>query len=194
MTDLPKIGKPATGALATVGIDQVEQLTGVTKANLANLHGVGPKAIKILEEYMLELGLSFDAGGSAWPKVPFFLRGDLACDNAPKRRIARDVAVGLYAQGFAGQETALVADDVIYRAPYTGLTLVGRDLVVEGFVGVADVSSMEVFQILSHGKEAALHGRITDKRGSVTYFAMFFEFVGHKKDAPISKIVHYQQI
>ena len=63
MTDLPKIGKPATGALGTVGIDQVEQLTGVTKANLANLHGVGPKAIKILEEYMLELGLSFNAGG-----------------------------------------------------------------------------------------------------------------------------------
>lgn len=194
MTNLPKIGKLAKEALATVGIDQVEQLTGVTKANLANLHGVGPKAIKILEESMLELGLSFDAGGSAWPKAPFFLVGDLACDNVPKRQFARDVAVGLYAQGFAGQDPALVSDDVVYRAPYTGVELVGRDQVVEGFVGVADVSSMEVFQILSHGKEAALHGRIADKRGGMTYFSIFYEFTGHKKAAPISKIVHYQQI
>ena len=42
MTDLPKIGKPATNALATVGIDQIEQLSSVTKSNLAHLHGVGP--------------------------------------------------------------------------------------------------------------------------------------------------------
>ncbi|MEY8371769.1 DNA-binding protein [Aerococcaceae bacterium 50-4] len=192
MTDLPKIGKPATAALATVGVDQVEQLTHISKTNLAKLHGVGPKAISILEDTLSDLGLSFTSEASDWPDTPFFLIGDLSCDNAPKRRIARDLAVGLYAKDFSRLD-ALLTDDLVYMAPYSNLTYRGKDQVKSEFVGIADISSMEVFQILSHGKEAALHGKITDKRGATTYFSMFFVFAGHKKDSAIREIVHYQQ-
>lgn len=102
MTDLLKIGKPATNALAMVGIDQIEQLSSVTKSNLAHLHGLGPKAIEILEKSLLELGLSFSLVSSDLPELPFFLiGGDLAGDNAPKRRIVRDFAMSLYAKGFS---------------------------------------------------------------------------------------------
>lgn len=192
MTDLPKIGKPATAALTTVGIDTIEQLTHISKTNLAKLHGVGPKAISILEDTLSDLGLSFTSEASDWLDTPFFLIGDLSCDNAPKRRIARDLAVGLYAKDFSRLD-ALLTDDLVYMAPYSNLTYRGIERMKSEFVGIADISSMEVFQILSHGKEAALHGKITDKGGVTSYFSMFFVFAGHKKDSAISEIVHYQQ-
>jgi hypothetical protein len=57
-SDLPKaIGKPATRALAGVGINSLKDLTGRTAAELLALHGVGPKAIRILTETLAERGL-----------------------------------------------------------------------------------------------------------------------------------------
>lgn len=56
---LPKIGNPATRALATVGITRLSQLTKVSKAYLLRLHGVGPKAVGILEEALAARGKAF---------------------------------------------------------------------------------------------------------------------------------------
>ena len=59
-TDFPReIGRPATGALAVAGYTHLEQLTRVTKAELLKLHGVGPKAIRILRETLEAQGMSF---------------------------------------------------------------------------------------------------------------------------------------
>jgi len=59
-TDFPKsIGRPATGALLAAGYTRLEQLTQVREADIKRLHGVGPKAIKILRETLAEKGLSF---------------------------------------------------------------------------------------------------------------------------------------
>lgn len=59
-SDLPtSIGKPATRALVGAGYTQLEQLTGVTEADLLKLHGVGPKAVRILREALAAHGLSF---------------------------------------------------------------------------------------------------------------------------------------
>jgi len=58
--DLPRgIGKPATQALALIGLHRLEQLTKVSEAELLQLHGVGPKAIRVLRESLAERGLSF---------------------------------------------------------------------------------------------------------------------------------------
>src|SRR5690242_15715553 len=46
--DLPKIGAPATRALQSTGITRLKQLTKVTEAELLQLHGMGPKAVRIL--------------------------------------------------------------------------------------------------------------------------------------------------
>ena len=43
------IGAPATRALAGVGCTTLEQLAGVPRAELAALHGVGPKALVLLD-------------------------------------------------------------------------------------------------------------------------------------------------
>lgn len=66
-SDLPRIGKPATQALKLAGYTHIRQLTRVTEAELAQLHGVGPKALRILRESLKEQGLSFKSGRSDKP-------------------------------------------------------------------------------------------------------------------------------
>ena len=55
-SDLPKIGKPATRALAAIGITTVAQLKKkLSEPELLALHGVGPRAIKILADAGIKL-------------------------------------------------------------------------------------------------------------------------------------------
>ena len=46
---LPKIGTPATRALNSAGYTSLRQLAGVPRAELAKLHGMGPKALELIE-------------------------------------------------------------------------------------------------------------------------------------------------
>jgi hypothetical protein len=46
---LPKIGAPATRALNNAGYTTLRQLAGVPRTQLAALHGMGPKALGIIE-------------------------------------------------------------------------------------------------------------------------------------------------
>ena len=58
---LPRIGAPATRALTAAGITTLTQVSGTTERELLAMHGVGPKAIRILCEAMSERGLRFAA-------------------------------------------------------------------------------------------------------------------------------------
>ncbi|ASZ12295.1 hypothetical protein KTO58_13240 [Chitinophaga pendula] len=58
-TPLPKIGQPATRALNAAGYYTLEQVSGTTSRQLLAMHGIGPKAIRILEEAFKLHGLSF---------------------------------------------------------------------------------------------------------------------------------------
>jgi hypothetical protein len=56
---LPKaIGAPATRALAAVGYTELSQLDGVPIGKLKALHGVGPKALRLLQVALEESGKS----------------------------------------------------------------------------------------------------------------------------------------
>lgn len=57
--DFPNIGSPATRALQHAGYTQLKQLTKLSEAQLSQLHGVGPKAVRILKETLKANGLSF---------------------------------------------------------------------------------------------------------------------------------------
>jgi DNA integrity scanning protein DisA with diadenylate cyclase activity len=57
--DLPKIGAPAKRALVNAGYTNLEGLADVSEIELLKLHGMGPKAIRLLREALEELGLSF---------------------------------------------------------------------------------------------------------------------------------------
>ena len=56
---LPRnIGAPATRALTAAGYTELRQLAGVPVAELEKLHGVGPKALRLLQEALEQQGLS----------------------------------------------------------------------------------------------------------------------------------------
>jgi hypothetical protein len=57
LDELPRIGRPATAALQLAGYTGLGQLAGVPRATLAALHGVGPKALRILDEALAAHGL-----------------------------------------------------------------------------------------------------------------------------------------
>ena len=65
MTDTPvtefpeRLGKVARRELAGHGYTRYDQLTRVSARELLAIHGVGPKAIRILEEELAARGLSF---------------------------------------------------------------------------------------------------------------------------------------
>lgn len=46
----PGIGAPARGALTAAGYTRLGQLTQLSEQELLRLHGVGPKAVRILRE------------------------------------------------------------------------------------------------------------------------------------------------
>jgi helix-hairpin-helix protein len=57
--DFPKgIGAPATRALLGAGYSRLEQLADEPVAELKKLHGMGPKALRILQEALEEAGKS----------------------------------------------------------------------------------------------------------------------------------------
>jgi hypothetical protein len=61
--DLPAgLAKPARRALAAAGYTRLEQLAGVSEAELAKLHGMGPKALQQLRQALSDRGLSFADG------------------------------------------------------------------------------------------------------------------------------------
>jgi Helix-hairpin-helix domain len=57
LDELPKIGAPATRALNNAGYTSLRQLVGVPRAELAKLHGMGPKALRIIEDNLANQGL-----------------------------------------------------------------------------------------------------------------------------------------
>lgn len=62
-TEFPtRMGKVAPRELALHGYTRYDQLTSVTATELLRIHGVGPKAIRILSEELIARGLTFADG------------------------------------------------------------------------------------------------------------------------------------
>ncbi len=59
ITDLPKVSAPALQALHTIGVATLEQLARYSENEIAALHGMGPKGVRILKAALAEKGLSF---------------------------------------------------------------------------------------------------------------------------------------
>ncbi len=61
MTSLPAVGRPAANALELAGITSLEKAAEHTEEDILGLHGVGPKAVRILREALAASGLGFRA-------------------------------------------------------------------------------------------------------------------------------------
>lgn len=57
-----RLAAPAQRALAGSGYSTLEQLAEATEAEIAALHGIGPRALTALRQAMAEAGLSFREG------------------------------------------------------------------------------------------------------------------------------------
>ncbi len=57
----PKMGAPARRALENAGYTQLDQLDGVSEAQLFKLHGMGPKAMGMLRDALAAKGLALSA-------------------------------------------------------------------------------------------------------------------------------------
>jgi len=65
-SNLPiELAAPARRALDAAGIYRLEQLTKVREAEIAQLHGIGPNALKQLRRALAANGLSFSLTTSA---------------------------------------------------------------------------------------------------------------------------------
>jgi hypothetical protein len=53
------LSAPARRALAGAGISRLEQLAGVSEAEIKQLHGMGPKGLDLLRSALSARGLSF---------------------------------------------------------------------------------------------------------------------------------------
>ncbi|MET1156116.1 DNA-binding protein [Arthrobacter sp.] len=60
---LPPIGGPATRALVSAGMTDLDTVARHSQAELLALHGVGPKAVRILTEALAASGQSLRADG-----------------------------------------------------------------------------------------------------------------------------------
>ena len=58
----PGVGGPVLRALANAKIRSLRDLVRWRESDLAALHGVGPKGIRILKDALRELGLEFTTG------------------------------------------------------------------------------------------------------------------------------------
>lgn len=58
-SDFPKTSAPALSALNSAGYYRLEQLTQATEREILALHGMGPKALRILREALHEKGWTF---------------------------------------------------------------------------------------------------------------------------------------
>jgi predicted flap endonuclease-1-like 5' DNA nuclease len=59
LSELPRIGRPATQALELIGITTLDAVAERSERELLALHGVGPKAIRILRAELALHGLDF---------------------------------------------------------------------------------------------------------------------------------------
>ena len=60
--EFPKgVGNPALRALAARQLTTMEHLTAVTEKELLGMHGIGPKAVRILRDALYLRGLVFRA-------------------------------------------------------------------------------------------------------------------------------------
>jgi predicted flap endonuclease-1-like 5' DNA nuclease len=56
---IPRLGAPANRALAEAGYTTLSDVARAGERDLLALHGVGPKAIRLLREAFAERGLTF---------------------------------------------------------------------------------------------------------------------------------------
>ena len=187
-TGLPNIGKPATNALHNIGVKSLEAVSKYERTVLLGIHGIGPKAIELLEEALKAHNLNFKNETNF--EVPFELTGDLSCDNAPKRRT---MLTFLIASATVDKKklSNIVTNAFVWEVPGSFKLEGFDDFYKELEDHKINIASLEVKDNISHGKVGAIHGTQIAQDGSIVYFTDIFKFESQRKDAKVKSITSY---
>ncbi len=112
MPALPKTSPPAQRALASIGVHDLAGLTTHTEAEVAALHGMGPKALRSLAEALAAAGLAFRGAGELPDDVRVYVDGvapavrplfdrlhHLILEELPTARVVISYSIPLYKVG-----------------------------------------------------------------------------------------------
>lgn len=187
---LPECLEAVKNSLSSINITTLEQLTLIDEASLLKVPGMNPRTVKELQEVMEENGLSLLKEPLHSFATSFMVYGNLKCDNAPKRRIIRDYLIVWWMKD-ANQLKNFVTENVVLNK--IGSEKVrGIEALINNYPPIEEVvMSLEIKEILTHGKEAAAHGTVTFKSGQQVHFSEFYTFDSHKKEARINFITNY---
>lgn len=187
---LPNIGKTSVRALEQVNLTSLDDISKLDEKTLLKIHGVGPKAIRILKERLREENMKFSKPLDLPIDSSFAVIGDLKCDNAPKKRIVRDFIIAR-----SSKDKAILKDILIDNVEWE---IVNKSI-LSGFQSFYDeilksdhkISSVEISSNITHGAEGASETTIILSNGIKLRIADFFKFESHKKDAKIKLIKTY---
>lgn len=167
---LPKIGKPATRALNSQGIYTLEDVSQYTKSSLMEMHGVGPKAISILEQALFQHQLHFKT--EVHSSLPFLLTGDVPCNHAPKRQQMIDFIVATAALDIELLRS-LVTTEFIWSVP-GHFDIYGPQILIQELSNhYKEIASLNIQSIITHGYFGSMHGSQILKTGKEIHFAHF---------------------
>lgn len=187
---LPNIGKTAARALEQVKLTSLNDISKLDEKTLLKIHGVGPKAIRILKERLREEDMKFSKPINLPINASFAVIGDLKCDNAPKRRIVRDFIIARSSKNKNLLRDILIDDiewEIINKSVLSGF----QPFYDEVLKSEDKISSVEISSNITHGSEGASETIIILNHGLKIRIADFFKFESHKKDAKIKLIKTY---
>lgn len=116
---------------------------------------------------------------------------EVSCKNSPKRELLRDLAIQTV-QNDLEQTLEWFTEDVSWN-------LIGQEQ-LEGLAAVEEklqsflenaVLELHIHEIITHGKSAALSGKLIFKEKEATDFCHIVVFKSHSKTAKIQKITTY---
>ena len=153
-SDFPQsIGNPARQALENAGYSKLKQLTKVTEAELGKIHGVSPKALRILRETLAAKGLSF----AAVSEVDAFMQ-DLDHPYKAEVELLRKIIKGTNTE---------IAEQIKWNAP--SYSYRGQYLVTFNLRETKRIHLVFHNPLISKIKSPLLEGDYADRR--MTYFS-----------------------
>ncbi|MBO1199055.1 DNA-binding protein [Staphylococcus simiae] len=189
MTNLPKIGQPASRALQREDITCLEDVTHFSKAYLLSLHGVGPKAIALIEASLRKYNLHFNG---VRPTQPISLTIQHTYTHTAKTQKMFDFVVATASLDIDVLRR-IVTDHFIWKIPGT-IEIHGVQILLQQLSSQPKVTSIDIISILTDGNLGSLQGVQTLENDAQVYFATFFEFDNDSDNANITKATTYEHV
>jgi len=114
------------------------------------------------------------------------------CDNAPRKQIVIDFTIGvLTSQGSVIEDYS--HEDIVWNDLKEQKETAGRDALLDNLNNESDeIDTLEVYQIITHGKFASINGLITLSDGSKIDFCDVYTFSSAAKSGKVKEVKSYR--